>query len=297
MEGVLNVFKEKDMTSHDVVAILRGTTGQRRMGHTGTLDPQVTGVLPICLGRATKLADYISEQGKTYEGSLVFGIQTDTLDLDGEVINRCDKTHFSREAILEAMATFVGIISQLPPMYSAVQVHGQRLYDLARQGKKVERKPRQVTIHDFSVLAFREDGIDFSCTCSKGTYIRTLVDDLGRALGSYATTSRLVRTQVGPFTIDRSHPISKLRTMTKDEIQGLLLPMDQSIPHLPTIELGAREGKVLRDGGFTAWPKEKAQEADVIYRVYDPSGFIGLGYYDSKKNKLRMKKVLAEKQG
>lgn len=293
MEGILNVFKEEDMTSHDVVAILRGTTGQRRMGHTGTLDPQVTGVLPICLGRATKLADYISEQGKTYEGSLVFGIRTDTLDLAGQVTERSDRTRFSPEEIRRAMKAFTGTIQQVPPMYSAVQVQGQRLYDLARQGKKVERKAREVTIFDFSPLAFHEEGVDFTCSCSKGTYIRALVDDLGKALGTYATTSRLVRTRVGPFSIDRSVPISRLRTMEREEIASLLLPMDQSIPHLPVLELGSSEGKVLRLGGFIRQPKLADSSPDKLYRIYDPQGFIGLGYFDGEKERLRMKKVLA----
>lgn len=293
MEGILNVFKEEDMTSHDVVAILRGTTGQRRMGHTGTLDPQVTGVLPICLGRATKLADYISEQGKTYEGSLVFGIRTDTLDLAGQVTERSDQTRFSQEEIRRAMTAFIGTIQQVPPMYSAVQVQGQRLYDLARQGKKVERKAREVTIYDFSPMAFHEEGLDFTCSCSKGTYIRTLVDDLGKALGSWATTSRLVRTRVGPFSIDRAVPISRLRTMEREEIASLLLPMDQSIPHLPVLELGSSEGKVLRLGGFIRQPQLADSPPDKLYRIYDPRGFIGLGYFDGEKERLRMKKVLA----
>ncbi|WP_304262467.1 tRNA pseudouridine(55) synthase TruB [Kallipyga massiliensis] len=293
MEGVLNVFKEEDMTSHDVVAILRGTTGQRRMGHTGTLDPQVTGVLPICLGRATKLADYISEQGKTYEGSLVFGIRTDTLDLGGEITERSDQTRFSPEEIRRAMKAFIGTIQQVPPMYSAVQVQGQRLYDLARQGKKVERKAREVTIYDFSPTAFHEEGLDFTCSCSKGTYIRTLVDDLGKALGTWATTSRLVRTRVGPFSIDRAVPISRLRTMNREEIASLLLPMDQSIPHLPILDLGSSEGKVLRLGGFIRQSQLADSPPDKLYRIYDPQGFIGLGYFDGEKERLRMKKVLA----
>lgn len=293
MEGILNVFKEKEMTSHDVVAILRGTTGQRRMGHTGTLDPQVTGVLPICLGRATKLADYISEQGKTYEGSLVFGIRTDTLDLGGRVIERSDRTRFSPELIRQAMNSFIGTIQQIPPMYSAVQVNGQRLYDLARQGKKVERKAREATIYKFSPLAFYEEGLDFTCSCSKGTYIRTLVDDLGKAMGTWATTTRLVRTRVGPFSIDRAIPISRLRRMERDEIESFLLPMDQSIPHIRSLTVNSSEGKTLRLGGFINKPKLALIPPERIYRIYDPHGFIGLGYFDGEKEKLRMKKVLA----
>lgn len=289
MKGILNVYKEKNMTSHDVVAIVRGVSGIKRVGHTGTLDPLVTGVLPVCLGQATKLADYISEQGKCYEGALVFGQETDSLDLEGQVCYRSERTSFSPDQIRSAMADFTGPIAQLPPMYSAVKHQGKRLYELARAGKTVERKRRNVEIYAFDLLEVTDQGIRFFCHCSKGTYIRQLVADLGRHLGSYATMTALERTAVGPFRIEDAVPISRLRVMTKEALQALLVPMEEACPHLPRVDLDRAAGQVARHGGRATWPEALARE-EGLHRIFDPDGFIGLGYYQA--GAVQMKKVL-----
>lgn len=273
--GILNIYKEAGMTSHDVVAILRGILHQKRIGHTGTLDPMVTGVLPICLGSATRLAESVSSQGKEYAGELVFGYRTDTLDQTGKVIARSDQTLFTRFEIEEAMQAFRGEIMQLPPMYSAVKVQGKRLYELARKGVSVERKPRPVTISLFEILHLEENYLSFRCRCSKGTYIRQLVDDLGTALGTYATMIRLERTAVGPFRIDQAIPISECRQMSRDELLKKILPPDTAVSDMPIMKLNYEDGKKAVHGANIPLPD--FLEDDGAHRVYVEDLFLGIG--------------------
>ena len=222
MDGILIVNKERGYTSFDVVAKLRGILSIRKIGHTGTLDPEATGVLPVCVGRATKVCDVLTDRDKTYEATVVLGITTDTLDTTGEVLTR-KPVSVTRDELLAVLSHFRGEITQVPPMYSAVKVNGKRLYEYAREGKEVERKERRVTIYEIELLeeklfpwdnseesgqADLPDDFDqhpsfrIRVKCSKGTYIRTLCDDIGKELGCGAAMSSLVRTEVGRFRLE-----------------------------------------------------------------------------------------------
>ncbi len=183
IHGVLNVYKGKGYTSHDVVAKLRGITGQKKIGHTGTLDPDATGVLPVCLGKATKLCDMLTDKDKTYEAVLLLGVSTDTQDAGGEVLGTSDTAGLGEKEVREAIQSFVGGYDQVPPMYSALKVGGKRLYELAREGKVVERKARPVDIYQIRVLKMDLPRVWMEVSCSKGTYIRTLCHDIGEKLG------------------------------------------------------------------------------------------------------------------
>lgn len=213
MDGVLNLLKPPGMTSHDVVSVVRRALGIKKVGHTGTLDPGVAGVLPICVGRATRLAEFITGEDKAYRAEITFGVTTDTQDSFGVVTGRQDGSHLSRGDIAYNLTRFHGTIMQVPPMVSAVKVGGKRLYELAREGREVERAARPVTIHKLQLLDFRpgEHPVAFvDVVCSKGTYIRTLAADLGAQLGVGAHMSYLVRTRSGAFTLEDADTLEDL---------------------------------------------------------------------------------------
>ncbi len=300
IHGILNVYKETEMTSHDVVAILRGLTKQRRIGHTGTLDPMVTGVLPICFGNATRLSEYISDRGKAYIGTLEFGYSTNTLDQTGDILETSEKINFTTEEVKDCFSKFIGTIDQLPPMFSAVKIAGKKLYELARVGKEIERKPRKITIHRLDVLEHTENKVKFLCSCSKGTYIRQLVYDIGISLGTLATMIQLERVEVGPFKIEDAVSVSKLKKMTVEEIEKRTYPMDYAVDNLPKIKLSNREGYLVRNGVKVELDEDKHELHDVdiyneetTYRVYDER-FIGLGNFacDDGIQKLKVGKML-----
>ncbi|MBJ6363424.1 tRNA pseudouridine(55) synthase TruB [Paenibacillus sp. GCM10012307] len=253
MDGILAVWKPAGWTSHDVVAKARRLLRTRRIGHAGTLDPDVTGVLPLCIGRSTRVVEYMQHQPKSYEAVLQFGIATDTEDLSGQVIEDAGPVSLSLECIREALASFAGEIEQTPPMYSAVKVNGKRLYELAREGKVVERKARKVTIFETVLLAAELERpypqITFSVTCSSGTYIRTLCVDLGKALGVPAAMAKLTRTS--------SAGLHEQDCLTLDEIELLqeqgtigdrLLPADRALAHMPAFTVDSSSGDRLLQG-------------------------------------------------
>ncbi len=293
LEGVLPIWKPVQFTSHDVVAKARGILKMKRIGHTGTLDPMVTGVLPLCLGRATRLVEYIQEMPKEYEAKLVIGLATDTEDLTGSVIERADQVTVTEQQILEVMNRFVGVIEQIPPMYSAVKVDGKRLYELARGGEVVERQPRQVTIHSIHILSVRldvsEPEIVFRVRCSKGTYIRTLCSDIGRALGYPAVMAELVRTGTGGLTRAQCVTLEELAEAKRQGDAALaqwLIPADQAISFFPAVEVGeeaavhARQGKKIRlaaDEAAKQPDMELPEQMRRLKRVYGPGAdFLGL---------------------
>lgn len=213
MDGILNLLKPPGMTSHDVVNVVRRVLGVKKVGHTGTLDPGVAGVLPICVGRATRLAEFIAGEDKAYRAEITFGVTTDTQDSFGAVLTEADASHIGRGDIAYAITKFQGQIMQVPPMVSAVKVDGKRLYELAREGVEVEREARPVTIHRLQLLDFRPGARPVAfvdVTCSKGTYIRTLAYDLGQALGVGAHMSYLVRTRSGPFVLEEAATLEEL---------------------------------------------------------------------------------------
>lgn len=244
MQGVLNVHKPVGCTSHDVVSRLRKMLNIKRIGHTGTLDPLVSGVLPVCIGRATRVVEYIQQLPKRYEVVLALGMATDTEDGSGEVIEQMDDVQVTEDEVQRAIRSFVGTIEQVPPMFSAVKVKGKRLYEWARQGIEVHRKAREVTIYSIAINALSLDRqhpeMTLTVDCSKGTYIRTLCVDIGKKLGVPAYMKRLVRTATGHFQLEDSYTFEALEHHLKaGTIGDLLVEVDQAIAHIPAYELDA----------------------------------------------------------
>ena len=300
LEGILPVNKPAGFTSHDVVAKVRRILGVKRVGHTGTLDPQVTGVLPLCLGRATRVAEYVQQLPKQYEAELTIGYATDTEDWTGAVVARADRVELSEDLIRKTLQSFEGEIEQIPPMYSAVKVDGKRLYELAREGKYAERKPRTVTIYEIDPLNINVDSamptVRFRVRCSKGTYIRTLCADIGRALGYPAVMTDLVRTSAGMITLDQCLSLSDIESLHRSgELRSRIIPTDQAIAHFPGFRLSHRVAKAAAQGkpiGADRLAGMSFRGEAGLVRIYDPDGrFIGVFRYDPTANVLRPEKV------
>lgn len=241
INGFLNIYKPAGYTSHDVVAVLRRhLPSKSKVGHTGTLDPQATGILPVCLGKATRLAEYFTALPKTYVGEMTLGSSTSTYDQWGEVVDRAEPERIAAVAeqdVLAVLPQFTGYIRQVPPMVSAVKIGGQKLYKLARAGIEVERPSREVKIYSLKVLAMALPKIQMEICCSSGTYIRTLFHDIGRALGVGGHLSALERTAVGSFEKQSSVPLAEAEASLQRGDFSQLLPLDQGVAHLPLIEL------------------------------------------------------------
>ncbi|MUG45605.1 tRNA pseudouridine(55) synthase TruB [Paenibacillus woosongensis] len=252
-EGILAVHKPAGFTSHDVVAKTRGILRMKRIGHTGTLDPAVTGVLPLCLGRATRMVEYLQELPKEYEATLYLGIATDTEDMSGSIIERKEGISLTEEEVRAALGQFVGTISQVPPMYSALKQDGKRLYELAREGKTVERKAREVTIEELELISYEPGGeypsISFRVLCSKGTYIRTLCVDIGRTLGVPAAMAELKRTVSAGITEDQCLTLEEITALAADGIlEERLIPVDRAVSHLPAHRIPEEKVKQALQG-------------------------------------------------
>ena len=216
MDGMINVFKEKGYTSHDVVARLRGICRQKKIGHTGTLDPDAQGVLPVCLGTATKVCELLTDKDKVYEAVLLLGRETDTQDISGIVKNETDVRN-TEEEIRDAIASFTGAYSQIPPMYSALKVNGKKLCDLARAGVEVARRPRQVYIYEIEILWMRLPRVKLRVHSSKGTYIRTLCHDIGQKLGCGGCMEELLRTKVSIFELGQARTIAQIQQLADED--------------------------------------------------------------------------------
>lgn len=250
MDGIINVYKEKGYTSHDVVAKLRGILHQKKIGHTGTLDPDATGVLPVCLGKATKVCELLTDKKKTYFAVVRLGVQTDTQDLTGTILEERE-VQVTEEQIRETAASFLGDYEQIPPMYSAVKVNGKRLYELARQGKEVERKARRVHIYtcDIMDIALADNEFSMEVTCSKGTYIRTLCQDIGEKLGCGAAMASLVRTQVDRFQLEDALTLERIEALQKEkELEPFILPVDQLFEAYDKIVVADKAVSYLQNG-------------------------------------------------
>jgi tRNA pseudouridine55 synthase len=298
LDGILAVWKPAGWTSHDVVAKVRGITRTKRIGHAGTLDPQVTGVLPLCIGRATRVVEYMQELPKAYEAVLQLGIATDTEDMTGNVIERADAVHVSEEAARRTIAGFVGEIDQVPPMYSAVKVGGKRLYELAREGKSVERKSRKVTIYAIEVrfleLVKPEPRIGLTVTCSKGTYIRTLCVDIGHALGVPAAMAELKRTLSAGFREADCLTLEEIASLqASNALSAKLMPADRALEYLPRAELDERNAdKALKGQKLSlAAAPEHVDGDQKLVRFYGEQGFIGLFQADMELRAWRPVKV------
>ena len=252
--GIINIHKGKGYTSHDVVARLRGIIHQKKIGHTGTLDPDATGVLPVCLGNATKICEYLTDKRKTYETVLCFGYETDTQDAAGTVTERYQGEQPMEELldfnrISEIVRSFTGDYHQLPPMYSAIKVNGRRLYELAREGKEVARKERLVNIGSIEILKFEYPKMMMRVDCSKGTYIRTLCYDIGRKAGTGACMESLVRTSSGNFTLEESHTLAEVEALAeRQEIEKIIMPTENIFMDLASLCTGKEYEKALYNG-------------------------------------------------
>lgn len=250
MDGIINVHKGKGYTSHDVVAKLRGILHQKKIGHTGTLDPDATGVLPVCLGRATKVCELLTDKQKTYVARVRLGAVTDTQDMTGTVLEE-HPVDVTKEEIHRVVSAFSGEIWQTPPMYSAVKVNGRRLYELARQGVDVERKKRKITVYSIEMTEFFPETSEFvmEVTCSKGTYIRTLCHDIGRRLGCGAAMAGLVRTGVGPFVLEDSFTLGVIEERVKaGGLEQIVMPVDRLFKSYPEVVVSDSGIRFLQNG-------------------------------------------------
>ncbi|KZS43701.1 pseudouridine synthase [Paenibacillus glucanolyticus] len=283
LEGILAVHKPAGWTSHDVVAKVRGILRMKRIGHTGTLDPEVTGVLPLCLGRATRVVEYLQELPKEYHAVLRLGYSTDTEDITGSVTETADEVHVTKNEAIEALQSFMGPISQVPPMYSAVKINGKRLYELAREGKTVERKSRTVTIHEIEMTDFDAEGeytdISFRVLCSKGTYIRTLCVDIGRKLGLPSVMVKLERTVSAGITEQQCLTLEQIEQFMKEgTLHTRLIPVDQAIHNLPEHTVSEEKKEAALQGQrLSSRAVEPAVDSSEPIRLYDIKGnFLGI---------------------
>jgi tRNA pseudouridine55 synthase len=276
--GVLIIDKPAGMTSHDVVGKVRRLYGTRRVGHTGTLDPMATGVLTVLIGRAAKAAEYLSSDRKTYLATLRLGLTTDTEDTTGEILTQCD--HIPDEAaVMAVLPRFRGEIMQIPPMYSALKVNGQKLYDLARRGEVIERQARPITVHRLEAERLNDTDYALTVTCSAGTYIRTLCADIGAALGCGGAMASLRRTEAGGFSLERAYAPAALEEMTEEARLSLLLPIASLFENLPAITLSAFHERLIR-GGCAVDQRKLGQKLDLSMRarLMNASGeFFALG--------------------
>ena len=250
VHGVLNINKPAGMTSHDVVDAVRKILGMRRVGHTGTLDPQATGVLPLCVGGATRIAQYLTQADKEYVMTLRLGITTDTLDAAGKETARVENIAVRREDLEAILPRFTGEIQQVPPIYSAKKYRGERLYRLARRGEQVERQPVTVRIYALELLEFAPPFVRLRTTCSKGTYARSLCDDMGRALGCGGHLYELTRTRSGRFTLEGILTLTELEDRVREgRLPEVLMPIAEALAHLPTVRVAPEAGRFILHGG------------------------------------------------
>ena len=298
--GIINVYKEAGYTSFDVVARLRGILKVKKIGHTGTLDPDATGVLPVCVGKATKVCDMLTDKDKVYECVMKLGVETDTYDMSGRILERKSVTA-TEDEIVNAINSFVGDIMQVPPMYSALKVNGKKLYELAREGKEVERKARPVSIFSIDILEINVPEVSIRIHCSKGTYIRSLCHDVGAKLGCGCAMKSLVRTRVSMFDISDARTLDEIERIAKNgNIKGILLPLDQVfegmrtvfvVPTEEAIKLAVNGGKIS-EGLVFAESISEFNEGEK-YRIYLPDNRF-LGVYSYQESQFVLEKFFLE---
>lgn len=306
MNGILNVYKEPGFTSHDVVAKLRGICKQKKIGHTGTLDPEASGVLPVCLGSATKLCELLTEKDKEYRAVMLLGCETDTQDTTGTVLSEHEVTA-SEEEVRDAILSFTGPYDQIPPMYSALKVNGQKLCDLARAGKVVERKSRRITIHSIEIEDICLPRVTMKVFCSRGTYIRTLCHDIGQKLGCGGAMEKLVRTRSGRFGLGEAYKLSEIQKLSDEgRLEEILMPVENVFEGLLAVQAIGIGQKLLENGnplecrhvkllsGET--PLDCAPEDGTQVRVYDENGhFTGVYAWRKAEERLKPVKMFLEK--
>lgn len=292
-DGIINVYKEKGYTSHDVVAKMRGILKQKKIGHTGTLDPDAEGVLIVCLGKGTKLCDLLTDKTKTYEAVLLLGRETDTQDTSGITTGEYP-VMVDEAGVMEVLRSFTGCYEQIPPMYSALKVNGKKLYELARSGKEIEREARPVTIHSIEVNDLKLPRVTMTVTCSKGTYIRTLCHDIGRKLGCGGCMEKLVRTGVDGFTAEDSLTLARMEQL-RDEgrLSEVIVPVDGMFQQYPAVKTKPEGDDLVHNGNQVKRTFIQLSEMpDVPVRLYDSRGqFIGIYEYRKEKDWYQPRKV------
>jgi tRNA pseudouridine55 synthase len=296
LSGILNVDKPPGMTSHDVVDAVRRVVGQRKVGHAGTLDPMATGVLLLCLGQATRVAEYLMASRKRYRATIVLGATTDTYDADGETTYSGGQTDFGREEIEAALAGFVGRIEQVPPMYSALKRDGQPLHRLARQGVTVERKPRPVEIDEIKLVDWTPPSLIAEVICSPGTYIRSLAHDLGQQLGSGAYLAALVRLSSGRFSLEEAVSLERLEeAFEHGQGEQYVLPLDEALLNWPAMVVGVEAGQRIAQGqALCGEPPQMEGGEPAFCRAYNLAGdFVAIMVYQPETQEWRPKKVFA----
>lgn len=286
MDGILVIRKEKGYTSHDVVAKLRGILHMKKIGHTGTLDPAAEGVLPVALGRGTRLVELLTEKEKTYEAVLRLGVSTDTQDMTGTILSEKPVT-VTEEEVRETVASFVGEQMQVPPMYSALKVGGKKLYELAREGKTIERKPRPVVFYEIRIMDISLPLVRISVTCSKGTYIRTLCNDIGEKLGCGGAMEELLRTRSGNFTLEESLMLSQVEEAVSDgTIMEKIVPVEEVLSMYPALTATVEGDRLLHNGNPLPETMVQGGNREEKVRMYKSSGdFTGIYGWDEKKEK------------
>lgn len=293
-DGIINVYKEKGYTSFDVVAKMRGILGQKKVGHTGTLDPEAEGVLPVCAGKGTKLCDMLTDHDKTYRATLLLGTDTDTQDTTGTVLAKKSTEGLSKEAVREAILSFIGNYDQIPPMYSALKVNGRKLCDLAREGIVVERKARPVTIYDIRIEEICLPEVVMTVSCSKGTYIRTLCHDIGEKLSVGGCMKTLLRTKVDRFLIEDSLTLAELQKRKEEgRLSEAVLPIETVFASYGEIR-AAEEGldKLVRNGNPFRYTEKEDVADKAAFRVYGREGqFIGVYEYSEEKRMFYPRKI------
>ena len=301
MNGVIVIDKPADFTSFDVIAVVRRLTGQRKAGHTGTLDPNATGVLPVLLGAATKAQDRIPHHDKSYLADFQLGKTTDTLDIWGTVTSETPGS-VTEDELLSLLPRFRGEIMQVPPMYSALKKDGQRLYDLARKGVEVEREARPVTVYALELVSFHQENRigTLSVSCSKGTYVRTLIDDIGQALGVGAVMTALRRTEACGFTLSDCVTLDRLRQLCEEGgADSVLLPTDSLFAVYPKLTVSDAQARRFQNGGALDLSRTALRHTNIdsaLCRVYEKSGgFLGLGRVCTDENLLKIEKLFNEK--
>ncbi len=309
INGIINVYKERGFTSHDVVAKLRGILKQKKIGHTGTLDPEAEGVLPVCLGKATKVCDMLTEKDKVYETVLLLGEKTDTQDITGTVLEKREVT-CTEEQVKEVIAGFVGTYAQIPPMYSALKVNGKKLCDLARAGIEVERKPREVQIFSIDIEEIELPQVKLTVHCSKGTYIRTLCQDIGEKLGCGGCMESLLRTKVSRFTLENALRLTQIEQITAqvreekgqelstESLGDVILKIEEVFEGYPKLSVREEFTKMLYNGNamqaewLVGWQEDLKQQK---LRIYDSKHqFIGVYQYNDKYKDIRPIKIFRE---
>ena len=295
--GIINVYKEKGFTSFDVVAKLRGILKTKKIGHTGTLDPDAEGVLPVCIGRATKVCDILTDKDKVYEAVMLLGVETDTQDTSGEVLKELP-VEVSEEAVKEAILSFVGEYAQVPPMYSALKVNGKKLYELAREGKTVERKARNVQIFSIEILEIDLPRVRMSVHCSKGTYIRTLCHDVGQKLGCGGCMDKLLRTKVGVFELADTLKLAEIDALAREGlVEDRIISVDELFEDYTKVWMKQEFDVVVHNGNRVKKRmfEEKLSSNAERLRVYDSKGeFIGIYEYSEERSDFKPVKMFYE---